>query len=327
MAIAVGATGSVTSKVGGYDTDSEAQYAFTSVSAGNLLVLTVVAFRWAQAVPDTSAIVNAVTSASGATAWSLAARKQYQKTLTGHKIEISEWYLENAPAGTVTAALDFLGASEVMWRMSGSRYTSAATASALGPTNTNSGNVGDTALSSGSTGTLPQADMVVRATVAAAYGTTLDEGDTAWDERASVMSDGSSNYIGFDLQEIIVAATTAKSQTWTKNNDPTDQGWAAIITSYKGATVNKRIEITGIDTAVNGTTGWTVRHWLTDTDGSTFRKVTGITAEASGGKIFVTGSTVPNVADGTTVTCECDRPGASPVKGLVGVVVGTVRDY
>ncbi len=326
MAIAHGATGSVTSKAAGVDTDAEAGYTFSSVTAGHLLVLTVVAFRWGQAVPDTTDIVQAVRSASGETDWALSARKQYQKTLTGHKIEVSEWHLPNAPSGTVVAALDFLGASTTMWRMQGTRYANAATSSALGPTNTNSGGIGDTALSSGSTGTLPQADMVVRATVASAYATQLDEGTTSWDERASVMSDGSSNFIGFDIQELIVAATTAQSQTWTRNSDPTDQGWASIVTSYKGATVNKRIEVAGIDSAANGTTGWEARHWLTDSDGATFRKVTsGITV--SGGTMYITGATVPNVADGTAVNVIAGRPGASPVKGLVYIAAGQVKDY
>jgi hypothetical protein len=129
----------------------------------------------------------------------------------------------------------------------------------------------------------------------------------------------------FHVQSKQLASASAISVSYT--HGIAYQGTAVALVTFKSQTVNKRIEFTGIDTAVNGTTGWSIRHWTTDTDGSTFRKVEGITAEATGGKIFVTGATVPNLPDGTTVNGVAYRPGASPIKGLVGVITGTVKDY
>lgn len=329
MAVAHVVTGSWVGKQDGVDSDAEASYAFTSVASNNLLTLTVFALRYGENTTDN--IVNAVTSNSGATSWHCSKREQYVKTGSYHKTEVTEWCLPGAPSGTVTAVLDFLGSAVTTWKMQGSRYSGAGTtvATAVAAAVSNEGGPGESSASTGSSGTLSQADVIVRAALGCAYMWDITPPASGWTERGETASDGS-NFMGASILDSLPGATTAKSATWTKNVDAGDQGWVAILTQYKGATVNKRIEILNCDTAINGTTGWTVYWWQTDPASglvSGVYKKTGITAEATGGKIYVVDANVPNLADGTNINCFAYRPGASPVKGLVGMVVGTVKDY
>jgi hypothetical protein len=328
MTIAHVSTGSWVEKMDGVDTDAEASYTFGSVASNDLLTLTVTAFRYGENTTDD--IVQAVRSNSGATAWHCTKREQYVKDGSFHKTELTEWCLPGAPSGTVVAVLDFLGSSTTIWKMQGSRYSGAGTtvATAVATPVSNEGDPGEGSASTGSSGTLAQADVLVRASMACAYAWSIDPPVSGWTERGESPSGG--NFLGCSILDSMPGATTAKSATWTKNVDANDQGWVALLTQYKGATVNKRIEITSVDTAINGTTGWTVYWWQTDPASglvSGVYKKAGITAEASGGKIYVVDSNVPNLTDGTNINCFAYRPGGSPVKGLTGIVVGTVKDY
>jgi hypothetical protein len=328
MAIANVQTTGWQAKYEGVDTDAEATLTFSGVLTGSLLVVTVEATRYTDQFGTN--IIDGMTSAGGTINWQLAKRKQKNSNNNSFTQEITEWFLPNAASGTHNVKIDQQGTAALTWRMHGEEYSGCDTANPLGASADNSGNPGSTSATSGSTGTLPQANMVVRATILALYETLADAG-SGWTQQIEFEATSEATRISTSTLDKIVASTAAQTASWTIGSDP-EHGWCAIITAYKqaGAAVNKRIEITGCETSVNGTTGWTVYFWKTDPGSglvSGVYKVTGLTAEATGGKIYVTGASVPNDTDGTQFNCIAYRPGGSPVKGLAGVVLGTLKDY
>lgn len=330
MAIARQQTTAWVSKYEGVDTDAEATLTFTGVLANSLLVVTIIAFRYVGSAGANW--VDGVTSGGGSVTWSLAKRQQVNGPVTGFTTEITEWYTPNAGAGTHNVVLNLNGIANTSWRWHGEEYTGAASSSPLGPTNGDAGLNGETSNNTGSTGPLPQADMVVRGSVVHPYAYDLTDTGSGWTEQIGFDTTGITDFLGAMTVDKIVSATTAQEATWSNSVDVNDQGWAAIITSYKaaGASVSKRIEITGCDPAINGTTGWTVYFWQTDPSSglvSGVYKSTGITAEATGGAIYVTANVPASATDGTTFSCVAYRPGATPIRGLVGVLVGTLQDY
>ncbi|MBP6564050.1 MAG: hypothetical protein KA200_00395 [Burkholderiales bacterium] len=305
----------------------------SAVTATSTLIAYVAAQRLSTATPG---LINALSSTIGgspANTWSIAnAAQKISDSGSNHQTESLIAVAMNVSAGTTEVALDFVyedANTVVSWfveEWSGLALTSIVNGVADGSCNHEA-----TSTTSASTAGLVTTDDMAFAVLSGMFLAAVNGGSpqtptSGWTHRGSqLVGTVLDNRAPFHVQSKQLASSSAISVAYT--HDIAYQGNAVALATFRSQTVNKRIEITGIDTAVNGTTGWSIRHWLTDTDGSAFRKVEGITAEASGGKIYITGSTVPNVSDGTTVNCVAYRPGASPIKGLVGIVTGTVKDY
>lgn len=305
----------------------------SAVTAGNTLIAYWAAQRYSTATPG---LINAASSNIGGTptnTWAIAnVANKVSDSGSNHQTESGIAVAMNVAAGTTQIALDFVyedANTIVSWFVE--EWSGLARTGIVNGVADGSANHEATSTTSGSTAGLVTTDDVAFAVISSMFLAAVNGGSpqtptSGWTHRGSqLVGTVLDDRAPFHVQSKQLAASSAISVAYT--HDIAYQGTAVALVTLKSQTVNKRIEITGIDTAVNGTTGWSVRHWLTDTDGSAFRKVEGITAEASGGKIFVTGSTVPNVSDGTTVNCVAYRPGASPIKGLVGIVTGTVKDY
>ena len=313
---------------GGTATKASQSITVNGVASNSLLVAVVEAFKFSYSDSD---IVTGVTSGSGAVTWALAKRQRYINPLTQHTTEICIFYKEGAASGNTTAVFTDAGADEYLWNWA--EFTGAATTGALDRTaGANLAANGASPLATGSSGTLALADSLAIAGIA---GTTMHTwtGPGYGTAFGNVDGGASPNLLGGRMIYHLPGATTALNPSFGFDGSAF-QGAVAALATFKGATTTKRIEITGIDTSVNGTTGWTVYYWQTDGVSQTVWRVPGITAEASGGKIHVTsaqaasaGATFPNLADGTNINCVAYRPGATPVKGLVGVLVGTVKDY
>jgi len=314
---------------GGTATKASKSITVNGVAANSLNVAIIEAFKFSYSDSD---LVTGVTSASGAVTWQLAKRQRFMNPTTFHVSEVSIWYKEGAASGNTTAEFTDVGVDEYYWNWR--EFTGAATSGALDKTAGDDIGVNATgSINSGSTGALSLADSLVVGGVIIPQVTGIAGPGVGSDFSAAIDGGAPPNVIGARSTYHLPGATTAIDWTQGFTGDAF-QGGAIALATFKGATTTKRIEITGIDTSVNGTTGWTIYYWQTDGVSQTVWRVPGITAEASGGKIFVTsaqaaaaGATFPNLSDGTNINCVAYRPGATPVKGLVGVLVGTIRDY
>ncbi|MEI7443257.1 MAG: hypothetical protein WCK28_00065 [Burkholderiales bacterium] len=305
----------------------------SAVAAGNTLIVYVAAQRYSTSTPGVITSVSSTIGGTGANTWAMA-KQQVKVSDSGsdHQTESTIAYALNVAAGTTQIALNFAyndGSTIVSWFVE--EWSGLSRSGALNGVAGGTAAHSATSTASGSTAGLVTTDDLAFAVISGMFlanvnGVSPQTPSSGWTHRGSqLVGTVLDNRAPFHVQSRQLAAATALSVSYT--HDAAYQGTAVALATFKAQTVNKRIAITGIDTAVNGTTGWSVRHWLTDTDGSTFRRVDGVAAEATGGTIYVTGSTVPNVAAGTTVNCVLGRPGASPVKGLVYIVSGVIQDY
>lgn len=305
----------------------------SAVTLGNTLIVYWAAQRYSTATPG---LISAVSSNIGGTptnTWSIAnVANKVSDSGSNHQTESGIAVAMNVAAGTTQIALDFTYEDSntiVSWFVE--EWSGLATASIVNGVADGTANHEATSTTSASTAGLTSTDDVAFAVLSSMFLAAVNGGSpqtptSGWTHRGSqLVGTVLDDRAPFHVQSKQLAASTAISVAYT--HDIAYQGTAVALVTLKSQTVNKRIKVTGIDTAVNGTTGWSARHWLTDTDGSTFRKVEGITAEASGGTIYITGSTVPNVTAGTTVNVVLGRPGASPVKGLVWIAPGVIEDY
>jgi hypothetical protein len=297
----------------------------TGVVADSILIAEVSAFRFGAGDID---LVSGVTSHAGARVWTLVTGSRARRANPGsnHTIETSIWYYAGAPAGNaaiVVAPANSDGNTQLTW--GAQEYTGARTSGAEHNGRTGTAASESSSVSVATTGVLPQADVIVVGIHANKYGFTfvLPGGFTGVDE---VSDGGGAAYPSAQIGYALPAATTAIAASWGQVNQ-VDQGAAASVAVFLGGVTQKRIEITGIETTVNGTAGWTVYHWITDGATITAARVQNVTAEATGGAIYVVDASVPNVADDTSINCVAYRPGASPIAGLVGVVTGKVKDY
>jgi len=299
-------------------TKNTAALTVNGVVVGGLLVAQVIAWKYGAGAGN---IVSGVSS--GGVQWTLARRDSYVKSGSNHTTETSIWFRMNAPAGNTTATVAFGPTPDDyvwMWR----EWRDAATSGALDKAGGGS-SLDVTSVTASATGALALADSLVIGVMAAPYGGVFTRPGGS-DLIADVT--GNTDPTPINGQFVSDLPNSTSSLTWSWGiSFPGGQGSLCSVATFRGGTTQKRIEINNCDTAINGTTGWTVRHWVTD--GATFSgaRVENITAEATGGRIFVTGSTVPNLADGTAINCVCNRPGASPPRGLVGVVQGVVKDF
>jgi hypothetical protein len=297
-----------------------------SVAGGSLLVAAVGAFRFSA---GNTQLVSGVTSHGGTRTWTRVADADARRVASGsnHTHETSIWYLTDAPAGSapvVVAPVIGDGATQLAWGVM--EYTGARTSAAVeGPGRQIAVGANSPSVAVPTTGTLSQADVVVVGILCNKYGYafTVPPGWTALDDS----NGGLSSFPSVQTAHVLPNATTAIAATFGQV-DQVDQGACASVAVFLGGAVAlKRIEITGIEAAVDGTTGWTIYHWLTDGATITAQRVQNVSAEVTGGRIHVVDASVPNVADGTDINCVGYRPGGTPIRGLVGVVTGKVKDY
>lgn len=294
-----------------------------SVAGSSLLFAQVVCWKYSET--DDTDLVTGVTSGGGTYVWERAVVSKH-RVVGGseHKVEVSVWFLKNAPSGNTTAVLAHRG-DDYWWNWE--EAVGCATTTPTGPTGTVANNA-VTSVTTSSTGTLPMADMLVVGVYANPYGSTFT-GPAGSTTRDSMNGAADPAVIGGVFSVQIVSATTAIAWNYTSGSTAT-QGVVAAVATFKGATTQRRLKINNLQSAVNGTTDWTIRYWAVDGATFTGTRVTGINAEASGGTIYVTAAQsapIAALAPATAVNCVALRASGSPIKGLVGVVQGVIEDY
>ncbi len=305
----------------------------SAVTAGNTLLVFAAAQRLSTATPG---LINAVSSKIGGTpanSWAIAnAAQKLSDSGSNHQTESIIAVAMNVAGGATEVALDFVyedATTVVSWFVE--EWSGLATVGIVNGVADGTANHEATSTTSASTAGLVSTDDVAFAVISGMFLAAVNGGSpqtptSGWTHRGSqLVGTVLDDRAPFHVQSKQLASSSAISVAYT--HDVAGQGTAIALATFRSQTVNKRIKVTNLPAGVNGSTGWSARHWLTDTDGSTFRKVEGIAAEASGGTIYITGSTVPIVVAGTTVNVVLGRPGASPVKGLVYIVTGVIEDY
>jgi hypothetical protein len=309
----------------GTPTKSSLSITVGSVAVGSLLVAVVHAFRYGSGTSD---IVTSVSSGGGSLAWTLAKRQGHSRN---HRHETTVWFRENAPAGTTTATVVAPTVDSYYWNWA--EYTGAATSGALDTGKDASASAdGGTSIATGSTGALTIADSLAIGGIGSAYENTFGGPSGVTDIGTADGSFDTPNPpgpMGGRIVHLVLTATTAINWTFTANGAG-DQGKTAAVVIFKGGTTLKRLKINNLQSGVNGTTDWTIRYWAADGATFTGTRVTGINAESSGGTIYVTqaqSALIASLAPGATVNVVALRPNGVPIRGLVGVVQGTVETY
>lgn len=252
-----------------------------NVTAGSMLVARVVIRNLSAA----GALLTAITDSKSQT-WTLR-RSERDDGLFGYGwIYTFDTY--NAAAGSTTVSLDCTLEDT-------NNYIAWMVTEVSGALTTNAHDTGSSAEVDGTpasiavpaTATLSQADEIVFAFVGAKWWYDLNGGvpPTGW--TLDGLND-SNNIINAMFVSKIVTATTAQSVTFVGvANQSVAEGAMAMIQTYKaGASVNYRVRAL-FNTAINGDTGITALVWKGSADTVLARQVTSLTAEASGGILFI----------------------------------------
>jgi hypothetical protein len=237
--------------------------------------------------------------------------------------ETSIWFLKNAPSGNTTATVAFSRTpDDYGWGWQ--EWTGASTVDPFDKSGGGTSLDPTTSVSASATGTLSLADSLVVGVMGASYASSFTS-PSGSDLIAELTGGVDPTPVNGSFVSDLPNSTGSLAWTWGIDF-PSGQGHVCSVATFVGGTTTKRIEILNCEAAIDGTTGWTIYHWVTDGATISAARVQNVAAEASGGKIYVTGSTVPNVDDGTLINCVAYRPGGSPVKGFPGVVQGVVKD-
>lgn len=321
----------------GDSASSDASTTLSGVTAGNTLIAYVAIQRYSTSTPGLLTAVASTIGGTTANTWQIAKAQAKVKdegapAASYHQTESIIAVATNVAGGNTTIALDFVyedGGNVASWfveEWSGLAKTSIVNGIASG-----TGAHEATSTTTGNTGTLGSTDDLALSLISGMFlgavnGGSPETASSGWTTRGyqlvGTVLDGRAP---MHAQSKQLASASAISASWT--HDTAFQGTAAVLVTLKSASTAKRIKISGMPSTVDGTTGWEVMHWTSHTDGATFRLVLGISAEASGGTMYVTGATVPNLTAGTVINCVAGRPGESPVDGLVYVVQGVIEDY
>lgn len=292
--------------------------------SASLVTVVTVAFRYQGSAGN---LINGVTLAGGA--MTLAVRKTYQDGASSGS-EICIWYSMNVSSGSKTIALDFVNEDDsTLCNWHGDSWTTIATSSALDVTSSSDNVSAATSINvpaSGSTSTLAQAAELVIAVAFSkwnwTWGGTYGGAGTAPSGYTLItgLTEDNTNTAIFQSAYKDVSATTGVSATWAKEN--TGLNLAALAT-FKIGTTQRRVKVLA-DTAIDGATGITAYAWVGDPDSVLAEKWTSLTAESSGGIVYLTNPPA-GWTTGTDVNVVLYQPAGD--KRTTGFVVGLVEEY
>jgi len=267
----------------------------------------------------------------GGAAMTLAKRVRYQRS-TVECIETCIWYAMDVTSGSKTIALDFVNETlDNLCSWHGDSWAGVATTSALdvtaenGTENPHSGSFAVPA--SGASATLAQATELVIAVITARYswmwnGAYSPNGGTAPSTYTFLAGRSQDNINELPFQSVYkeTAATTGVSAAWTlETSDVT----VAAIATFKIGTTQRRVKVLA-DTAINSASGITAFAWSGDPSSVLATKWTSLTAEASGGIVYLPDPPVAWTTD-AEVNVVLYQPAGD--KKTTGFVVGKVEEF
>lgn len=312
---------------GPVDSSTVSTAVINGVAAGNALIAVVCAHRAGTGSGNLIDGYGSTIGGSAANTWTLVGRAAIADP-GNFRTEITYWIAHNVSAGNTTCKPDFTyedGSTNCQHHVDewpGMPTLSAPDrfAAAGVPTNTGSISVGPTAA-------LAQAAEVVYAAFCNRYTYEWGGGSSGAGTPPSgytlLKGETSNVMLPFQTSYREVSATTAISVSISQVVQ-SDQGGVGAIATFKLSTTNFRVEITGINTDVNAATGLSAYVWTANPKDATATEYLNVTAEATGGTIYLTPAPV-GTTDNQSVNCAVYQ--TSGTKGLVGIVPGTVKEY
>jgi hypothetical protein len=314
-----------TASLSGIDSGSGTNYASASLTvptSGELVTVVTAAWRWQSSAGN---LINDVTLAGSS--MTLAKRKNLQVSTT-MGAEVCIWYAMNVSSGAKTVALDFVNEDDsTVCNWHADSWAGIVTSSALDVTSDNSVEGSTTSFAvpnSGTTGTLAQASELVIAVASSKWNWTWNgtyggggSPPSGYTLLAGLTEDNSNTAI-FQTAYKEVSSTTGVSCTWTKEDTGYNVG---ALATFKIGTVSKRIKVLS-STSMNSATGITAYAWAGDPAGEYAQKWTGLSAESSGGTLYITTGIPSSWTTGSTVNVilyqsSGDKKGTSFVTGKV----------
>jgi hypothetical protein len=295
-----------------------------AVASGDAVTVVTYAFK---AGITTGNLINAVTI--GGTGATLAVRSI--RAGTNSRTEVCIWYTLNVSAGDKAIVLDFVHEDDSTYCNWHADSWAVATASALDITSTSDYGENTSSVSvpsAGSTAALAQAtELVLIATCDKFnydYNGDGDEPGTAptgyiW--LSGQVSDNL-NKIGCQSAYKETSSTAGVNATWSQAAQAGAVAVAALAT-FKITTVQKRVKVLA-DSDINGATGITAFAWSGDPSAVLATKWTGISAESSGGIVYLSDPPSAWVA-GSDVNVVMYQPAGD--KAGTSFVVGRVEEY
>lgn len=312
----------------GVDSASCPVATINGVAAANCLVAVVAAYR---ASTPSGNLIDGYTSTIGGTpanSWSLAARVAYSAPGSNHRTELTFWVAPNSAAGNTAGKPDFTyedGSTNVWHHFD--EWPGMPTSGVVDKTATGTAASNSAAVATATTATLAQAAEIVIGAVANRYNYAWGGSDVAPGVAPSgfTVLKGETSNSNLAAQSFYkeVSSTAAQSFSQAQVNQG-DNGAVAALVTLKLATTQYRVEITGINAAVDGAAGLTAFVWTANPKDVKATEYTGVTAQATGGKIFLAPAPAGTV-DGQVVNCVVYQPAST--KGLVALVPGTVKAY
>lgn len=302
--------------------DGDLSATLTAVTAGHAVIVVTAAFKTNDSAGD---LVTAV-SVGGS-----AATARVRRTETGtnnHRNEICIWSIDNVTSGDKTVTLTVDGPLAVNWHADSWAIatSSAFDQSATSWFNTDGGST-PSVPASGVTANLAQASELVIAAIVDRYqwgfnGGYSDPGaaPSGWTVLGGQVEDNADR-VGFQSIYKEVSSTGGVSATWSLSQ--TGGAIALAIATFKISTVSRRVKVLA-DSSINSATGITAYAWSSGPDTVLAQKWTGLTAESSGGIVYLTNPPAAWTA-GTEVNVILYQPAND--KKSTGFVVGKVEEY
>jgi hypothetical protein len=301
--------------------DAKLGATLTGVTAGHAIIVVTNAFKFSTASGD---LVTGVTI--GGSAATLAVRRAESNSGTSHRTETCIWYALNQTSGNKAIAIAVNGPLSINWH--GDSWA-IATSSALDQTASSWEQGADGTVSVGATSTLAQA-------VELAIAVATDRYQWGWNSGYADPGNPPSGYtalsgqcadnvnkVGFQSAYKETSSTAGVDASWAPAQTGGDV--TAVIATFKVSTVQRRLKVLA-GTAMNGKTGITLHAWAGTPKDSVAQEWTGLSAEASGGILYSTGTEPPAAwTTGAIVNAIAYQP--SGTKQGTGYVQAIVEEF
>ena len=316
-----------TSGTSGIDSGSGVNFASATLTVpDNASLVTVVTAAW-RTQGSAGNLINDVTLAGSSMTLGVRTSQQFY---SNYGVELCIWYALNVSSGAKTIAVDFVNeddSTRCNWH--GDSWPGIVTSNAVDKATSNYVEADATSISvpsGGATTALAQAAELVIAAATSRWNWVW-EGEyggaggvpDGWDIVAGLTEDNI-NQVPFQTRYKETSTTAGVQAVFDKENTATN---CAVLMTFKIGTTQKRVKVLA-DTAINGATGITAYAWSGDPSNMLATKWTGLSAEASGGTLYLPD---PPVAwtTGSEINVIAYQPAGT--KKSTGFVVGKVEEY
>ena len=316
-----------TSGTPGIDSGSGTNFASASLTVpDDGEMVTVVTAAW-RTQGSSGNLINDVTL--GGTSMTLGIRSS-QQFYASYGYELCIWYALNVSSGAKTIALDFVNeddSTRCNWH--GDSWPGIVTANAVDKSDSAVIEADATSISvpsGGVTASLAQASELVIAAATSRW-------NWAWEgvygggggvpndwELVAGLTEDNVNQVPFQTRYKETSTTGGVQAVFAKENTGVN---IAVLMTFKIGTTNRRVKVLA-DTAINSATGITAYAWSGDPSNMLARKWTDLTAESSGGILYL-----PDPPAAWTTGSEVNVIAYQPSgdKKTTGFVVGKVEEY